>query len=204
MIFRVWKCHQMSSPLQPLLLYPLRLHITLPCSTQEGESKNAVWLNYYQLSHFERVRPLCRLFVDWETRRVLCKTMLEVFWSVGKFANYKPLQIAVIKLERKWTPAVSFPEGVNVSSSTAHRTPTGNSNIFFLEGKKLENLGELLEKGREPLKNSSHKWRQAPQGTWAAALGDVRSYFCIIFSNPIVNFIDLIMRCLVPVQKFDW
>ena len=101
MIFRVWKCHQMNSPLQPLLLYPLRLHITLPCSTQEGESKNAVWLNYYQLSRFERVRPLCRLFVDWAARRVLCKTMLEAFWSVGKFAKYKPLQIAVIKLERK-------------------------------------------------------------------------------------------------------
>ena len=37
--------------------------------------------------------------------------------------------------------------------------------FFFFEGKKLENLGELLEKGREPPKNSSQKWRQAPQGT---------------------------------------
>ena len=40
--------------------------------------------------------------------------------------------------------------------------------------------------------------------TWAAALGDVRFYLCIIFSDRMVNFIDLTTRSIVPVQKFDW
>ena len=81
MIFRVWVYRQRNSPVQQLLLYLLGLHIIHPCSAQDGESQNAVWLNYYQLSRFERVRPLCRLFVHWAARRVLWKTMFEVSLS---------------------------------------------------------------------------------------------------------------------------
>ena len=83
MIFRVWVYRQRNSPVQLLLLYPLKLHTIPPCSTQDGESQNAVWLNYYQLSRFERVRPLCRLFVHWAAGRVLCTTMFEVSLSTG-------------------------------------------------------------------------------------------------------------------------
>ena len=83
MIFRVWVYRQRNSPVQPLLLYPLRLHITPPCSTQDGVLQNTAWLNYYQLSRFERVRPLCRQFVHWAAGRVLCKTMFEVSLSTG-------------------------------------------------------------------------------------------------------------------------
>ena len=84
MIFRVWVYRQRNSPVQQLLLYLLGLHIIHPCSAQDGESQNAVWLNYYQLSRFERVRPLCRQFVHWAARRVLCKTMFEVSLSADK------------------------------------------------------------------------------------------------------------------------
>ena len=146
MIFRVWKCHQMNSPLQPLLLYPLRLHITLPCSTQEGESKNAVWLNYYQLSRFERVRPLCRLFVDWAARRVLCKTMLEVFWSVGKFAKYKPLQIAVIKLERKMNSSCVISGRSKCVFFHCSQNTDWKFEHFFFGGKKTEEPGRTFGK----------------------------------------------------------
>ena len=52
-------------------------------TTQDGVLQNTAWLNYYQLSRFERVRPLCRLFVHWAAGRVLCKTMLEVSLSTG-------------------------------------------------------------------------------------------------------------------------
>ena len=83
MIFRVWVYCQRNSPVQLLLLYPLRLHMIPPCSTQDGVLQNTAWLNYYQLSRFERVRPLCRLFVHWAAGRVLCKTMLEVSLSTG-------------------------------------------------------------------------------------------------------------------------
>ena len=83
MIFRVWVYRQRNSPVQPLLLYPLRLHMIPPCSTQDGVLQNTAWLNYYQLSRFERVRPLCRLFVHWAAGRVLCKTMFEVSLSTG-------------------------------------------------------------------------------------------------------------------------
>ena len=81
MIFRVWVYRQRNSPVQQLLLYLSGLHIIHPCSAQDAESQNAVWLNYYQLSRFERVRPLCRLFVHWAARRVLWKTMFEVSLS---------------------------------------------------------------------------------------------------------------------------
>ena len=83
MIFRVWVYRQRNSPVQLLLLYPLRLHMIPPCSTQDGVLQNTAWLNYYQLSRFERARPLCRLFVHWAAGRVLCKTMLEVSLSTG-------------------------------------------------------------------------------------------------------------------------
>ena len=83
MIFRVWVYRQRNSPVQQLLLYLSGLHIIHPCSAQDAESQNAVWLNYYQLSRFERVRPLCRQFVHWAAGRVLCKTMFEVSLSTG-------------------------------------------------------------------------------------------------------------------------
>ena len=91
MIFRVWVYRQRHSPVQQQLPYLSGLHIIHPCSAQDAESQNAVWLNYYQLSRFERVRPLCRQFVHWAARRVLCKTMFEVSLSAGdeKHSHHK-------------------------------------------------------------------------------------------------------------------
>ena len=146
MIFRVWVYRWTNSPVQLLLLYPLKLHTIPPCSTQDGESQNAVWLNYYQLSRFERVRPLCRLFVHWAARRVLCKTMLEVFWSVGKFAKYKPLQIAVIKLERKMNSSCVISGRSKCVFFYCSQNTDWKFEHFFFGGKKTGEPGRTVGK----------------------------------------------------------
>ena len=199
MIFRVWVYRQRHSPVQQLLLYLSGLHIIHPCSAQDAESQNAVWLNYYQLSRFERVRPLCRQFVHWAARRVLCKTMFEVSLSAGdeKHSHHKTdLLSNTMGSASMYFFAVSFIWTLWIlkkSNWIVLEFPWGVASPFLglckeildtLPRKKLDNLAKKQQKKEEnqPLNSLTNETTNTVI-IGGRALGGVRSYIWTITAS---------------------